>query len=344
MLQTAPVLLVFPPTVGPFAKVDDTPYRFDFSGWGLYMATFVKRLLMCFVAAPFLPTNSTPGSADICQREPSPLLYARSTTNGLFLRLRLQWVQWPFSQYCRHTFCQLSVIEISGLRLAWSPFSSLRVVTCSIKSEEYPMSSAMVREVSIILPGVLQLNLGWRHKLLQLYVSPLEYTLRFSFVIPFYFKLYWRIWRCRSFICNDCTCNESTSYSRRKSPASGCDNMGGCLVWSIQFSPQRFQGKEHWLPILSAPVLVEVDFAVLRSQLSSFVLIFIWISTEATWLRITSIVFCTSCQSDTYRGLCNYWKYWGTDYSNQLVAWAAAYTFPGWATAYNVSTRSATQC
>lgn len=80
--------------------------------------------------------------------------------------------------------------------------------------------------------------------------------------------------------------------------------MGGCLVWSIQFSPQRFQGKEHWLPILSAPVLVEVDFAVLRSQLSSFVLIFIWISTETTWLRVTSIVFCTSCQSDTYRGLC----------------------------------------
>ncbi|KAL4768355.1 hypothetical protein BDW60DRAFT_197603 [Aspergillus nidulans var. acristatus] len=32
MLQTAPVLLVFPPTVGPHAKVDDSPSRFDFSG------------------------------------------------------------------------------------------------------------------------------------------------------------------------------------------------------------------------------------------------------------------------------------------------------------------------
>ncbi|KAE8146263.1 hypothetical protein BDV25DRAFT_162851 [Aspergillus avenaceus] len=32
MLQTAPVLLVFPPTIGPFAKVDDAPSRFDFSG------------------------------------------------------------------------------------------------------------------------------------------------------------------------------------------------------------------------------------------------------------------------------------------------------------------------
>ncbi|RAL07551.1 OST3/OST6 family protein [Aspergillus homomorphus CBS 101889] len=32
MLQTAPVLLVFPPTVGPFSKVDDGPLRFDFSG------------------------------------------------------------------------------------------------------------------------------------------------------------------------------------------------------------------------------------------------------------------------------------------------------------------------
>ncbi|BCR92329.1 OST3/OST6 family protein [Aspergillus chevalieri] len=32
MLQTAPVLLVFPPTVGPFARVDDTPFRFDFTG------------------------------------------------------------------------------------------------------------------------------------------------------------------------------------------------------------------------------------------------------------------------------------------------------------------------
>ncbi|KAE8348093.1 oligosaccharyl transferase subunit [Aspergillus coremiiformis] len=32
MLQTAPVLLLFPPTIGPFAKVDDAPARFDFSG------------------------------------------------------------------------------------------------------------------------------------------------------------------------------------------------------------------------------------------------------------------------------------------------------------------------
>ncbi|KAF9887568.1 Oligosaccharide translocation protein rft1 [Aspergillus nanangensis] len=32
MLQTAPVLLVFPPTIGPFAKVDTAPLKFDFSG------------------------------------------------------------------------------------------------------------------------------------------------------------------------------------------------------------------------------------------------------------------------------------------------------------------------
>ncbi|KAL4785834.1 hypothetical protein BJX76DRAFT_323286 [Aspergillus varians] len=32
MLQTAPVLLVFPPTVGPYAIVDGSPLRFDFSG------------------------------------------------------------------------------------------------------------------------------------------------------------------------------------------------------------------------------------------------------------------------------------------------------------------------
>ncbi|KAL2866350.1 OST3/OST6 family protein [Aspergillus lucknowensis] len=32
MLQTAPVLLVFPPTTGPYARIDDSPLRFDFSG------------------------------------------------------------------------------------------------------------------------------------------------------------------------------------------------------------------------------------------------------------------------------------------------------------------------
>ncbi|KAL4885387.1 hypothetical protein BJY04DRAFT_180850 [Aspergillus karnatakaensis] len=32
MLQTAPVLLIFPPTAGPYAKVDDSPLRFDFTG------------------------------------------------------------------------------------------------------------------------------------------------------------------------------------------------------------------------------------------------------------------------------------------------------------------------
>jgi oligosaccharyltransferase complex subunit gamma len=33
MLQTAPVLLVFPPTIGPFAKVEGDPLRFDFTGY-----------------------------------------------------------------------------------------------------------------------------------------------------------------------------------------------------------------------------------------------------------------------------------------------------------------------
>lgn len=32
MLQTAPVLLYFPPTVGPNAKIDPQPVRFDFTG------------------------------------------------------------------------------------------------------------------------------------------------------------------------------------------------------------------------------------------------------------------------------------------------------------------------
>lgn len=40
MLQTAPVLLVFPPTVGPFAKVEGNPLRFDFTGY-----VFLPRVL-----------------------------------------------------------------------------------------------------------------------------------------------------------------------------------------------------------------------------------------------------------------------------------------------------------
>lgn len=31
MLQTAPVLLLFPPTIGPFAKLDAEPVRYDFT-------------------------------------------------------------------------------------------------------------------------------------------------------------------------------------------------------------------------------------------------------------------------------------------------------------------------
>lgn len=33
MLQTAPVVLLFPPTVGPYAKVETDPARFDFTGY-----------------------------------------------------------------------------------------------------------------------------------------------------------------------------------------------------------------------------------------------------------------------------------------------------------------------
>ena len=32
MLQTAPVILLFPPSTGPYAKLDSSPLRFDFSG------------------------------------------------------------------------------------------------------------------------------------------------------------------------------------------------------------------------------------------------------------------------------------------------------------------------
>lgn len=32
MLQTAPVALLFPPTVGPDAKLDGSPFRYDFNG------------------------------------------------------------------------------------------------------------------------------------------------------------------------------------------------------------------------------------------------------------------------------------------------------------------------
>lgn len=32
MLQTAPVVLFFPPTIGPAAKVDGSPFRFEFNG------------------------------------------------------------------------------------------------------------------------------------------------------------------------------------------------------------------------------------------------------------------------------------------------------------------------
>jgi oligosaccharyltransferase complex subunit gamma len=37
MLQTAPVLLFFPPTVGPNAKVDAQPARFDFTNGLVYI-------------------------------------------------------------------------------------------------------------------------------------------------------------------------------------------------------------------------------------------------------------------------------------------------------------------
>ena len=32
-LQTAPVLMFFPPTIGPNAKVDAQPVRYDFTSW-----------------------------------------------------------------------------------------------------------------------------------------------------------------------------------------------------------------------------------------------------------------------------------------------------------------------
>lgn len=47
MLQTAPVLLFFPPTVGPGAKIDGAPLRYDFSGpvSADHLLTWITRYL-----------------------------------------------------------------------------------------------------------------------------------------------------------------------------------------------------------------------------------------------------------------------------------------------------------
>ena len=56
MLQTAPVLLVFPPTIGPFAKVEGNPLRFDFTGY-----VFLPRLFSCLTN---MSIPNSPISAD----------------------------------------------------------------------------------------------------------------------------------------------------------------------------------------------------------------------------------------------------------------------------------------
>lgn len=50
MLQTAPVLLLFPPTIGPYAKLDAEPVRYDFTRWDLitFPATFESSHLFIF--------------------------------------------------------------------------------------------------------------------------------------------------------------------------------------------------------------------------------------------------------------------------------------------------------
>lgn len=71
MLQTAPVLLVFPPTIGPFAKVEGNPLRFDFTGY-----VFLPRLLrpapisLTYQSQPARsqPTRSTLGLDVICPK------------------------------------------------------------------------------------------------------------------------------------------------------------------------------------------------------------------------------------------------------------------------------------
>jgi oligosaccharyltransferase complex subunit gamma len=44
MLQTAPVLLIFPPTIGPLAKVEGDPIRFDFTGYVSNEGRYVQSL------------------------------------------------------------------------------------------------------------------------------------------------------------------------------------------------------------------------------------------------------------------------------------------------------------
>jgi hypothetical protein len=84
MLQTAPVLLVFPPTIGPFAKVEGEPLRFDFTG---YVSGFhVPRIfqLTCLIStAQSQPTRSIPGSNVNYLMARSPRLFDLLTTCAL---------------------------------------------------------------------------------------------------------------------------------------------------------------------------------------------------------------------------------------------------------------------
>lgn len=68
MLQTAPVLIFFPPTTGSNAQPDAQPVRYDFT-MGYFQQARVSTLSANVAVGHNLLNKSTTGSVDICPQD-----------------------------------------------------------------------------------------------------------------------------------------------------------------------------------------------------------------------------------------------------------------------------------
>jgi hypothetical protein len=106
-LQTAPVLLLFQPTLGPHAIADSGPLRYDFTNGYVPISTFESAGIVsdCSLDLLNLPNRYIPGSFAIFMTAPIPQSSGQSTGFVASPSPQLYWEPSLSSVLLGHTYC-----------------------------------------------------------------------------------------------------------------------------------------------------------------------------------------------------------------------------------------------
>lgn len=240
-LQTAPVLLLFPPTVGENASADGQPKRFDF------LAPQTADSVHSWIVR-----NLPPGEYPTIYR---PFNYTKlATTITLLVGIvTVAILVYPYA---------LPIVQNRNL---WAALSLIMVLMFTsghmfnhIRKVPYIMGNG--KGGITYFAGGFSNQLGVETQIIAAICKLLPFKQSNSLLIPT---------RCRPVLCHNSTRAQSSTNQERKNTTNRGVDLVGCYVRGLQLSDQRVQDQEWGISVLVAAILEATHLLVTHIDLKS---------------------------------------------------------------------------